>query len=415
MSYSIFAGKQKSLVFPVMCNGFLTIDYAKNVPDATTSADTSDDIPYGIWAHQGSFTFEAIVTPYDINGSGAYTINQSHISIINSKKIFPDLGFTGTTGEGNQYYMYKSDRLDHRMTIFYSPTFQVFLQNVSKHNYRNPAEYKIVVKLKLGSNSIETFTSPIAIQPTKDTYVKYSSSDSFNGLDANGRTAFIKLGESAVGSFGYTGGNMNGTFVVHNSAFPVNSTVHGAQDVFVKDGDSYFQIGTLKNLATTFLTVHVGSGPITDYTSLLNSGAEIFIEAEKDCAYVNNLFHVACSYDDTDKRINIFLDGSLIFTGTSSSTETFEFLRENMYIGANATGTHGGAFDASLENRGAIGNGGGTVPQGERSAVTNEQFMGELHEMSFVNTVKSQFSSITNLTPNYANTLFYLRFEEVDA
>jgi len=142
----------------------------------------------------------------------------------------------------------------------------------------------------------------------------------------------------------------------------------------------------------------------------LNSGAEIFIEAEKDCAYVNNLFHVACSYDDTDKRINIFLDGSLIFTGTSSNTETFEFLRENMYIGANATGTHGGAFNAILENRGARG--GGT--NADSSAVTNEQFMGELHEMSFVNIVRNQFSSITNLTPNYANTLLYLRFEEVD-
>ena len=412
MSYSIFAGKQKSLVFPIMCNGFLTIDYAKNVPDATTSADTSDDIPYGIWAHRGSFTFEAIVTPYDINGSGTYTSNQVHLPQNFSKKIFPEsaqtAGFVST--EESSLYMYKDERLDHRMTLFYSPTFQVFLQNVSKHNYRNPAEYKIVVKLKLGSNSIETFTSPIAIQPTKDTYVKYSSSDTFNGLDANGRTAFIKLGESAVGSFGYTGGNMNGTFVVHNSAFPVNSTVHGAQDVFVKDGDSYFQIGTLKNLATTFLSIHPNSGPITDYTSLLNSGAEIFIEAEKDCAYVNNLFHVACSYDDTDKRINIFLDGSLIFTGTSSNTETFEFLRENMYIGANATGTHGGAFNAILENRGARG--GGT--NADSSAVTNEQFMGELHEMSFVNIVRNQFSSITNLTPNYANTLLYLRFEEVD-
>jgi len=413
MSYSIFAGKQRSLVFPIMCNGFLTIDYAKNVPDATTSADTSDDIPYGIWAHKGSFTFESIVTPYDINGSGTYTSNQVHLPQNVSKKVFPESaqtsGYAGGTEE-SALYMYKGERLDHRMALFYSPTFQVFLQNVSKHNYRNPAEYKIVVKLKLGSNSIETFTSPIAIQSTTDAYVKYSSLDSFNGLDANGRTAFIKIGDSAAGSFTYNSGNMNGTFVVHNSAFPVNSTFHGAQDVFVKDGDSYIQIGTLKSLATSFLSVHVGSGPITDYTSLLSSGAEIFIQGDRDCAYVNNTFHIACSYDDTDKRINIFLDGKLVFTGTSSNTDTFEFLRENMYIGANATGSHGGAFDANLENRGARG--GGT--NAASSAVTNEQFMGELHEMSFENFIKPQFSSITNLTPKYADTLFYFRFEEVD-
>ena len=33
MSYSIFTGKQRSLVFPVMCNAFATIDYSANVAD----------------------------------------------------------------------------------------------------------------------------------------------------------------------------------------------------------------------------------------------------------------------------------------------------------------------------------------------------------------------------------------------
>ena len=56
--YNVFAGKQRSLVFPVMCNGFATIDYAENIPDAGTSSDTTDDVTYGIWAHTGSFTIE---------------------------------------------------------------------------------------------------------------------------------------------------------------------------------------------------------------------------------------------------------------------------------------------------------------------------------------------------------------------
>jgi len=41
--------------------------------------------------------------------------------------------------------------------------------------------------------------------------------------------------------------------------------------------------------------------------------------------------------------------------------------------------------------------------------------MGEIHEMSIMNLVKSRFSHINNLNPQYDNTLLYLRFEEVDA
>ena len=64
-----------------MCNGYVTIDYAENVPDAGTSADTTDDIPYGIWAHTGSFTIEAVVTPYDIMGAG--TTNSTQTAVTN--------------------------------------------------------------------------------------------------------------------------------------------------------------------------------------------------------------------------------------------------------------------------------------------------------------------------------------------
>ena len=46
--YSIFTGNQRSLVFPVMCNAFATIDYSANVPDANSVADTTDEAAYGI-------------------------------------------------------------------------------------------------------------------------------------------------------------------------------------------------------------------------------------------------------------------------------------------------------------------------------------------------------------------------------
>ena len=56
--YDVLVGKQRALIFPVMCNGFVTVGYDANV--ATTD--------YGIWDHDGSFCFEAVITPYDVNG-----------------------------------------------------------------------------------------------------------------------------------------------------------------------------------------------------------------------------------------------------------------------------------------------------------------------------------------------------------
>ena len=72
MAYSIFTGKQRSLVFPVMCNAFATIDYSENVPDSGGNSDTSDDVCYCIWAHEGDFTFQAVFSQYDINGYGQF-------------------------------------------------------------------------------------------------------------------------------------------------------------------------------------------------------------------------------------------------------------------------------------------------------------------------------------------------------
>ena len=56
----------------------------------------------------------------------------------------------------------------------------------------------------------------------------------------------------------------------------------------------------------------------------------------------------------------------------------------------------------------------GTGATGANSATTNNQFMGELHELSIMNIKKNQFGAINNLMPNYNNTVLYLRFEEVD-
>ena len=70
--YSTYIGQNKSLVFPVMCSGYVTLDYSDNIVD-----DAGTDNVYGIWDDYDSFTFEAIITPYDVVGNAT---NPNNIS-----------------------------------------------------------------------------------------------------------------------------------------------------------------------------------------------------------------------------------------------------------------------------------------------------------------------------------------------
>ena len=80
-NYRIYAGDKKSLVFPIMGDGYVHLDYSKHIPKGpdgvqdnagieALEGDDDDDAKYGLWAHKSSFTIEGIVTPYDINGFG---------------------------------------------------------------------------------------------------------------------------------------------------------------------------------------------------------------------------------------------------------------------------------------------------------------------------------------------------------
>ena len=54
LALSLFSKDRKSLQFPVMCDGFITIPrFEANTP--------SQEI--GLWSHSGGFSFEAVVTP----------------------------------------------------------------------------------------------------------------------------------------------------------------------------------------------------------------------------------------------------------------------------------------------------------------------------------------------------------------
>ena len=398
--YQVLAGKKRSLVFPVMCNGFLTIDYSDNIP--------TSNINYGLWDLDENFTFECVLTPYDINGYGSHSvrgylyksttdgnlIGGSNNVYTNTKKIMPALHqAVYTAGTENNYeselYLPRADRIDHEMRIFHSTNLQISLVNSTLHNENNPARYKIKVGIKLGSASMEYFTTNEAIVPNESYSYTYESTDSvsgnrpLSGFDENGRLKYKKICDA-------TGSNTGKVIPVSAALANTDDIIFAGdkQELFKRDGITFISLGTINAFS--------GSAPRTitttdTITTTIDSNTELYIKRALNPLYINNTYHIACSWDNENKQVLIFLNGKILKAGTHTQTDSFSMEGEDFYIGANGSGA-----------------------TGANSATTNNQFMGELHELCITNVKRTDFNGLYNLLPNYNNTVLYLRFEEVD-
>jgi len=375
--YQVLAGKKRSLVFPVMCNGFVKLDYSDNIVDTNDDGDTSNDIAYGLFDHEGSFTFEAIVTPYDINGYGRQSASGSIPSFTLSKKIMPSNSHKSTPSEyqSELYLPVTGGRLTHEMRIFSNDKFSVSLLNATSFNENQPAEYKIRVSMDIGG-STQTFTTTSAvITANKSSMFRWQTTDNNEGFDNNGRQMFDLLSTTVSHSGAVIG--LNG--------FAENQC-HAGQELFIRDGFTFTSIGTISSVnGTTSVTLNAS------YSPTLSNGTKVFIHSRKEASYINNTYHIACTYTQTSNRINIFLNGINVLSTKHTQSGTFAFGRTDSFIGANGTGA-----------------------TGTLSAITNKQFMGEMHEMSILNIPKTTFTNKETLLPSLNNTLLYLRFEEID-
>ena len=386
--YEILTGKQKALIFPVMCNGHVVIDYRDNVPDTNDNDGEddidSDDVAYGLWAHTGGFTFETVITPYDINGYGTksgYAVDGSafppNLSNISSTKIMPAVAQSVyTAGNDDDYqgeeYLSRGVRITHEMRIFHNTNFTISLLNSTPHNENQPAEYKIKAVLKLGGDTLTATSDKVILSSTTRSF-KWDSASNASGFNSQGRIAFEKVAT-------FTG--LSGTsMTVVNTLVPF----FVGQEIFLRDGFDFNSLGTIASFADSDTITLTDSSS----TSISSTTTNLWLPTIKNATYTNDAFHIGCSFGSNELRL--YLNGALVNTTTSSSSNNFNFSREDTYIGAN---------------------GGGAT--GPNSATTNNQFMGEIHELCISNVTRKQFPCILNLLPNYDNTLLYLRFEEAD-
>jgi len=372
--YDTLIGKQRALVFPVMCNGHVKIDYSDNVPDS------ADDIGYGIWSHSGDFTFESIVTPYDINGAFNTTLRGRTLTA--STKVMPNSGHQTTlTNHQSEKYLPVADRITHEMRIFSSTNFYVSLKNATTTTANQPAEYKILVGIKLSSGAVEEFlTDNVVILPTKNrTWVYSNDNDLHGGFNEEGR---IEYDFAAKLSSAFSSGGTSLTCHAVDA-----NTISAGEQLYIQDGFTFTSIGTVSSTDTSANTITLSSA----YGANIADESIIFRKTYADPTYINNSFHIACTYAESPKELRIYLNGLLVKTATHGQSGTFSFEDEDLFIGATGSGS-----------------------TGRFSAITNKQFMGEMHEMCLTSVIRRRFPSTTNLLPNYNDTLFYFRFEEVD-
>ena len=459
--YKILTGKQRGLVFPVMCNGHIKIDYSENVPDSTY------DLGYGVFSHVGSFTIEAIITPFDINGDGQKTktahyggkdrhsekiiqtadyddgtaiidmdstadlkvgmlVVSDHfspftfITVINSAtritisrvcstggadqtnvtvtfrtpdsiKVMPSPPTVDRANVGNaitqtnyqsSLYLTNAARITHGMQIFASTGISLKLENFTNTNVNQPAEYRLNCAVNLGG-TINTFHSDVLIKPALGKQFFYKGTDDKLGFEADGLMKYKKVTT-------FTGFNGSNSISVVNSL----DSISVGEEVYIKSGSSFVSLGRVTVLVNSSTLTTTGAA---SSASISSTTTDLYLPLERNAAYINQQFHIACAFNAATSAFKMFLNGKEVklynesneLDNSHSGTADFNFGNGDIYIGSSGS---------------AVGAG---------SATTNNQFMGILHELSIIRTIKQTFN-IRNLLPNYDDTLLYLRFEEID-
>jgi len=355
---NVHVGTTKKMVFPVLCDGHLKIEYDDyNVTDSKSN----------FWAHTDSFTIEAIITPYDVNGNGHQTTSRDTKT---STKTTPSPVVSSTEanyqsaqyfGTSPNYTDHTTKRYSHKMMIFYNENFSFYLENDTSTNFNQPAEYKLVAYIKDTSSGLFR-------EVATDTPVIKSSNTLYGYFDPYG---YYENLSSSLTKFASSSSKSGNDITI--SAFIGTTTINdfdNNMEIFNSNGLS---LGTISNISGNTITV-------TDAT---NHTSALYYSQPREALYTEKIFKVSCVFH-SGGTIELYLNNSLVQSYNYSTTPTFEFKADDAFIGQKVVS---GVGDK------------------------NTQFMGELYEIS-MHKGKEPCVSINTLTPSMSNILFYYRFGE---
>ena len=395
MPMNMYVSNRKALVFPVMCNGHIKI------PQVSGEG-------YGLFGHEGSFTIETIITPYEINGWGFdFEIQSSGIAspvgdagVLSSRRTMPsncdgtalhfeDFAYspphagTGTIQVGGVELRYLQE-----MTLFYNGNVSLSLVNNTNHNTNQPAEYQ--VKFQVHNNgttkSLTTSNNVISANTyhtgtsTQREYPTTTYND--NPYEGDNRARYRKIGTTVNGA----------TTSAANFTATTQYRVYKGQNLYTLSGTTFTSIGTVTGISGTTITM--------SQSNTLADTAVLYTDAYKEAFYMFNSYHIAAVYNDLTKHLSIYVNGELKESGNIDVIGTFSFEQADSYIGqVPASG---------------LGNLNNTIGPTGYQFGTPTQFMGELHEFSILSDAKSNFDTLETLAPSFRSTLLYYRFEEAN-
>jgi len=283
MTYTVFSKDRKSLQFPVMCDGYITIP---------RHSGTAPNQEIGLWGLAGGFSFEAIVTPYDVNGNpNVFSATQKSLS-------------RGTKGLN---YIGASDRKDMSLTLFHNTNFTIQLKNKeTSNNPTLPAEYSIFVTMTINSYTTTLESSTVITSSSID-----ESSSAPTSFLYSSHGAFAKESARDVSSHD----------VAANTITLNGAPEFGAGYVVYKDDGT--SLGTVTSVSTNTLTTDgFTATPSTD----------IYYSLPKEPVYAVTPHHIAFSYS-TDGLMQLFYNGEKVATTNHVNGGNFSFHASDCYIG----------------------------------------------------------------------------------
>ena len=375
-----YAGEAYRLVFPILSNGYLLLNYDDTVTQiegtTATVGGTGDD-PSGvtpttdtitatrersIWAHKDSFTLEAIVTPYDVNGVGNRTTGHG---VLDSTRTppYPNNSISNrlTTYESVDVLAAGSNAWKtHKLMMFYNTNLKFYLQNTTESALNQPAEYKLVAELTSGGVT-KTISSEVIIKSNNTLYNYYDTGGYYHGNS----TSFTKLSSSAGVQAGVvsSGANMK--------------LPDGEADALVGKGTKVYDSNL--NLIGEALSV-TAQGDNSDLVvfkadTLTNVTSTVYVSQLREAMYLEQMYKFSLVYLKGG-YVEMYVNNGLI-KREQISMEPLQLDASDCQIG--------------------------------RGTTNQEQFYGEIFEIS-MHKGKQPCPTYKTLTPSYNNILFYYAF-----
>ena len=251
MATTAHVGDTRALIFPVMCDGHLKIEY----DDYNTNTSKDE-----LWDYGGPFSIEAILTPYDVNGVGNRTTGKGRLDSTKTPPS-PNLSLddqTDATSDFESVSYFGAGRSTHKMMIFCNDYLKFYLQNTTSSNFNQPAEYKMVVELtdSIGTPIAHTVASEPVFVSQKNLVGYYDP----NGLYSGITTDKTKITSSATGSLPTATTTVSGNLASFtNTAGTLGSATFTMN---AQPGSSHLDVaGSSATVATGAITFSSGWSP----------------------------------------------------------------------------------------------------------------------------------------------------------